>query len=71
MKYLGIKIPKEAKKKKLYSEKYKILIKAIKVHQQMERSMFLDWNNLLPKGIFRFNAISIILPIAFSTELEK
>ena len=44
MKYLGIKIPKEAKQ--LYSEKYKILIKAIKVHKQMERyTMFLDWKN--------------------------
>ena len=44
MKYLGIKTPKEAKK--LHSEKYKILIKAIKVHKQMERyTMFLDWKN--------------------------
>ena len=44
MKYLWIKIPKEAKQ--LYSEKYKILIKAIKVHKQMERyTMFLDWKN--------------------------
>ena len=44
MKYLGIKLLKEAKK--LYSEKYKILIKAIKVHKQMKRyTMFLDWKN--------------------------
>ena len=45
MKYLGIKITMEAKKK-LYLEKYKILIRAIKVHKQMERyTMFFDWKN--------------------------
>ena len=44
IKYLGINLPKEVKD--LYSEKYKILMKEIKGHKQMERyTMFLDWKN--------------------------
>ena len=74
MKYLGIKLLKEAKK--LNSEKYKILIKAIKVHKQMKRyTMFFDWknqyceNNYTTQRNLQIQCNSIKLPMPFFTEL--
>ena len=65
IKYLGINIPKETKD--LYSENYKMLMKKIKKDTNRWKVIPCSWTGIinivkmtiLPKAIYRFNAISI------------